>query len=212
MKIVVGDEIEQYALRSTQAEPELLQKLTAQTYELMDHPQMLTGQVEGRFLKLLVQLCQPNLILEIGTFTGDSALSMAEGLTEGGKIITCEIDPKAQRIAQSAFDSSPHGDRIEMRMGSALETIEQLDQEIDFTFIDADKENYPKYYEEVVRRTRPGGLILLDNMLLSGRVLDPQDEVSKAIAELNETISKDERVENVFLTVRDGVQLVRKKS
>jgi len=212
MKRLVGEEIERYAHRSTRAEPILLQKLIAQTHELMDLPQMLTGRLEGRFLKLLVQLCQPKLVLEVGTFTGYSALSMAEGLPDGGRIITCEIDPKAQQIAQEAFNASPYGDRIELRMGPALDTIRQLDQEIDFSFIDADKKSYPDYYKEILTRTRPGGVILLDNMLLSGRVLDPQDDASKRIAQLNETICRDDRVENVLLTVRDGVQFVRKKS
>ena len=146
------------------------------------------GRVEGRFLKLLVQLVQPELILEVGTFTGYSALSMAEGLTEGGKIITCEIDLKAQKVAQEAFDTSPFGHKIELRMGPAIETIRQLDQAIDLSFIDADKENYPLYYEEILTRTRPGGVIIIDNTLWSGQVLKPKDTASKAIARLNEMI------------------------
>lgn len=212
MLSLVSEEIEKYASRSTQAEPELLQNLMVQTYGRMELPQMLTGRLEGRLLKLLVQLCQPRLILEVGTFTGYSALCMAEGLPDDGKIITCENDPKAQKMAQEAFDASPYGSKIELRMGEAIDTVRQLNQAIDFSFIDADKVGYPVYYEEILVRTRPGGVILLDNMLLSGRVLDPQDEASKAIAQLNETISKDQRVENVLLTVRDGVQFLRKKS
>lgn len=144
---IVGKEIERFAHRSTQPEPLLLQKLIAQTHELMDLPQMLIGRLEGRFLKLLVQLCQPKLVLEVGTFTGCSALSMAEGLPHGGKIVTCEIDPKAQQTAQGAFNASPYGDRIELKMGAALETIRQLDLEINFSFVDADKKSYPDYYE-----------------------------------------------------------------
>jgi caffeoyl-CoA O-methyltransferase len=209
---IVGKDIERYAHLNTQPEPALLQKLMAQTRELMDLPQMLIGRLEGRFLKLLVQLCQPKLVVEVGTFTGYSALSMAEGLPDGGKIITCEIDPKAQQIAQDAFNASLYGERIELKMGPALDTIRQLELQIDFSFIDADKKSYPDYYEEILKRTRPGGVILLDNMLLSGQVLDPQNGISKTIAQLNETISKDDRVENVLLTVRDGVQFVRKKS
>lgn len=210
MKILVEEALEEYAFQSTQEEPENLQKLVTQTYELMEFPQMITGRVEGRFLKLLVQLVQPKLIFEIGTFTGYSALSMAEGLTEGGKVITCEIDPKAQKVAEEAFDASPFGHKIELRMGPAIETIRQLDQTIDLSFIDADKENYPLYYEEILKRTRPGGVIIIDNALWSGQVLNPQDTASKAIARLNEIISKDDRVESVMLTVRDGIQLVRK--
>lgn len=209
---LVDEALEDYARRSTKAEPELLQSLTDQTYEKMELPQMLTGRLEGRFLKLLVQLCRPMLILEIGTFTGYSALSMAEGLPEGGKLITCEEDPKAQEMAQAMFDASPYGKKIELRMGPALDTVRNLQETVDFSFIDADKEGYPVYYEEVLKRTRPGGVILLDNMLLSGRILDPQDAASRAIDQLNETISRDPRVENVLLTVRDGVQFVRKIS
>ncbi len=208
---MIDEAIEDYAFRVTQAEPENLQKLFALTHEVMKYPGMLTGRIEGRLLKLLVQLVQPQLVLEVGTFTGYSALSMAEGLAHDGKIITCDIDPKAQKLAQAAFDASPYGHKIEMRMGPAIDTIRKLTETIDLGFIDADKENYPLYYEEILVRTRPGGLIVIDNTLWSGRVLDPQDTDSKAVARLNEIISKDIRIENVLLTVRDGIQLVRKK-
>ena len=209
---LVEEAVEDYAFRVTQEEPENLQKLITQTYEVMDDAKMITGRIEGRFLKLLVQLLQPRLILEVGTFTGYSALSMAEGLTEDGKIITCEINPEAQIIAQAAFYSSPVGYKIELRMGPAIETIRQLDTTIDLSFIDADKESYPLYYEEILTRTRPGGLIIIDNTLWSGQVLNPQDSDSKTLARLNEIIHEDTRIENVMLTVRDGIQLVRKKS
>jgi len=209
---MIDEAIEDYAFRVTQAEPGNLQKLVEQTHKVMEHPGMITGRIEGRFLKLLVQLVQPQLILEVGTYTGYSALSMAEGLAENGKIITCDIDPKAQKFAQAAFDTSPYGHKIDLRMGPAIDTIRKLTATIDLSFIDADKENYPLYYEEILARTRPGGVIIIDNTLWSGRVLDPQDIDSKAIARLNEIICKDTRVENVLLTVRDGIQLVRKKT
>jgi caffeoyl-CoA O-methyltransferase len=211
MKVLVGESIEAYARRVTRPESQLLQDLAEQTRREMELPQMLTGRLEGRFLKLLVQLLQPKLIVEVGTFTGYSALSMAEGLTGAGRIITCDINPKAQRVAQAAFDASPHGHRIELRMGPAIDTIRQIHEPVDFSFIDADKTGYPEYYEELLVRTRPGGVILLDNMLYSGEVLDPGDEASRTLAALNEKIATDDRVENVLLTVRDGVQLVRKK-
>jgi caffeoyl-CoA O-methyltransferase len=137
---------------------------------------------------------------------------MAEGLPDDGRIITCDIDPEAQKVAQAAFDASPYGHKIELRMGPALDTIRQLKETIDLSFIDADKEYYPLYYEEILGRTRPGGVIIIDNTLWSGRVLDPKDTDSMAVAKLNEFIARDTRVENVLLTVRDGVQLVRKKS
>jgi caffeoyl-CoA O-methyltransferase len=211
MELLTDAGIDQYAFRNTRAENELLRSLEERTHREMDDPQMLTGRVEGRLLKLLVQLCQPRLVLEVGTFTGYSALSMAEGLGPAGRIITCEIDPRAQKFAQAAFDASPDGGKIEIRMGPALETIHSLDEPIDLSFIDADKEHYPDYYEAVLERTRPGGLLILDNMLWSGKVLDPQEEIPRVLAALNRRIAGDDRVENVLLTVRDGVQLVRKR-
>ena len=209
--LLVSEDLDRYAFRNTRPEPDALQSLAARTEREMKDPQMLTGRVEGRLLKLLVQLCRPRFVLEVGTFTGYSALSMAEGLAADGRIVTCEIDPAAQRVARQAFDASPFGSRIEIRMGPALDTIRSLDEPIDLSFIDADKERYPVYYEEVVQRTRSGGLLVLDNMLWSGSVVDPRDSTSRVIAGLNETIVRDERVENVLLTVRDGIQLVRKR-
>ena len=210
MELLVDESIDQYVFRNTSAEPELLQSLAERTYREIDDPQMLTGRVEGRLLKLIVQLSQPKFVLEVGTFTGYSALSMAEGLGDDGRILTCEIDPVAQKVARQAFDASPLGRKIEIRMGAALDTIRSLDTEIDLSFIDADKERYPDYYREILERTRPGGLLIFDNMLWSGKVVDPQDDMARAIAALNEIITQDDRVENVLLTVRDGVQLVRK--
>jgi len=206
MKPLVLEGIEEYAVDNTRPEPELLTRLAAKTHAEMNYPQMLTGRLEGRLLKLLVRICRPRLVVELGTFTGYSALSMAEALPEDGRIITCERNIAAHDMAQAAFDESPHGGKIEIRMGDALKTLKSIDDEIDFSFVDADKENYPTYYEEIVTRTRPGGVILFDNMLWSGRVLDPQDEEDRAIDELNKIIASDDRVENVLLTVRDGVQ------
>jgi caffeoyl-CoA O-methyltransferase len=211
MERLVDEKIDQYAFRSTKPEPKLLQSLAKRTAEEMDQPQMLTGRVEGRLLKLIVQMCRPKFVLEVGTFTGYSALSMAEGLDDDGRIVTCEIDPRAQQVAQEAFDASPVGRRIEIRMGPALETIESLDTPIDLSFIDADKEHCPDYYEAILERTRTGGILVLDNMLWSGKVVRPDDDTSRILAALNETIARDERVENVLLTVRDGIQLVRKR-
>lgn len=211
MSRFIDKNIEEYAHQHTRSEPGLLLELIATTHELTDYPQMLTGRIEGRLLKLLVQIAQPRLVVEIGMFTGYSALSMAEGLPDEGRIITCDIDPEARAIAQAAFDASPYGNKIEIKMGPALETISRIDEPIDFSFIDADKKGYPRYYEEVLQRTRAGGLIVIDNMFLAGRVLDPQDEAAHAVADLNRTVTADERVENVLLPIRDGVQLVRKR-
>lgn len=207
----IDPRIEQYAFDHTRRAPDALEQLAEFTQANMDAPQMLTGRVEGRFLKLLVQICRPRLVVEVGTFTGYSALSMAEGLTEGGRIITCEIDPRACEVAQRAFDASPLGAKIELRFGPAIDTIRQIDEPIDLSFIDADKTGYHHYYEALLERTRPGGLLVLDNMLQRGRVLDPREEAPRAIDALNRLICHDERVENVLLTIRDGVQLVRKR-
>jgi caffeoyl-CoA O-methyltransferase len=162
-------------------------------------------------LKLLVQLRRPQFVLEVGTFTGYSALSMAEGLPDGGRIVTCEMNPKARAMAQAAFNSSPFADRIELRFGAALDTIAALDEPIDFAFVDADKGNYANYYEAILSRMPSGGVIAFDNMLWSGDVLDPKTDDARALAKLNDALAVDDRVENVLLTVRDGVQLVVKK-
>ena len=211
MSDLIAPDLEDYARRSTHPEPELLQELAARTHAEMECPQMLTGRLEGRLLALLVQIHQPRLVVEVGMFTGYSALSMAEGLPEDGRILTCEINPKVARLAQETFDRSPHGHKIEIRMGPALATIQDLEETIDFSFIDADKVGYPDYYEALLQRTRPGGLILMDNMLMDGRVLDPKEPGPVAIDRLNQLLARDDRVENVLLTVRDGVQLVRKR-
>ena len=211
MKLFVEKSIEQYAFDHTAAEPQYLQELADLTHAEVAMPQMLTGRTEGRLLKLLVAISRPKLILEIGTFTGYSALSMAEGLSQDGRIISCEIDTTAQQVAQNAIDKSPYREKIEIRMGPALETLRSIDEPIDFSFVDADKESYGDYYEELVTRMRPGGIIVLDNMFWSGEVLKPESEAAHTLARLNKTICNDDRVDNVLLTVRDGVQLVRKK-
>ena len=165
MDFIIRDEIKDYALRSTGPEPGLQIELTEKTAKTVGKTVMLTERTVGRLMKILVAMVQPRLVLELGTFTGYSALNMAEGLPEDGKIITCEIDPEHARIAREAFDASPYGDKIEIRMGPALETIRGIEEPIDFSFIDADKIGYPEYYEEVLARTRPGGIILFDKSL-----------------------------------------------
>ena len=145
-------------------------------------------------------------------FTGYSGLMMAEGLPEDGRLITCDVDPKAEAIARRYFAESPHGHKIEIRMGPALDTLRTIKGPIDMAFIDADKENYPDYYEACLGLLRPGGLIVADNVLWSGRVLKPEDESTRAIVAFNERVQADQRVENVCLTVRDGMMLAWKRS
>ena len=207
---IVDQDLERYAFDHTRPEPELLRKLSDETHARMQMPQMLTGRLEGRALKILAQLSGARRVLEIGTFTGYSALSMAEGMPDEGQVITCEIDKAHAAMAQRYFDQSPHGRKISLRLGPALETLAGLEGGFDMAFIDADKENYPRYYEKTVELVRPGGLILVDNTLWSGLVLKPHDRESLAIDAVNKRIAADARVENVLLTVRDGLQLVRK--
>ncbi len=206
----VEEAIEDYAFAHTRPEPDDLQALAERTAREMPDAQMLTGRVEGRLLKLIAALVRPRFVLEVGTFTGYSALSLAEGAPADARIVTCEIDPAAEAVARAAFAASPVGHKIEIRMGPALETIAQLGQEIDLAFIDADKEHYPEYYEAILARTRRGGVLVLDNMLWSGEVVAPAGGIARTLDALNKTIAADRRVENVLLTVRDGVQLVRK--
>jgi caffeoyl-CoA O-methyltransferase len=174
---------------------------------------MLCGKIEGRLLKMLVQLTQARSALEIGTFTGYSALSIAEGLPSDGQLTTCDIDEECASMARAYFAKSPHGHKIKLKMGNALDTIRTLETTLDFVFIDADKENYVNYSHAVLPKVRSGGLIVFDNSLWSGLVLDPPkgDKESQAIAEVNNLVALDERVESVLLCVRDGINLVRKR-
>ena len=211
MIALVDERIENYAAAHTRAQPELLNRLAQETQASMKDPEMLTGRLEGGFLRLMVRAFRARRVLEVGMFTGYSALSMAEALPDDGKIITCEINPEAEAVARRYFRESPHGHKIEIRMGPALETLQTLEGPFDVAFIDADKENYPTYYERCLERLRPGGAILVDNVLWSGRVLEPRDEETRAIATLNERVSKDDRVDHALLTIRDGVMLAVKK-
>ena len=204
--------IDRYIHDHTSARPALFDELREITYASMQDPQMQVGRVEGGLLKILVAVTGARRVVEIGTFTGYSALSMAEGLPDDGELITCDINPEAARVAQSFFDRSPHGKKISLRLGDALETLSKLprDLSIDLAFIDADKERYVDYYEEIVPRLRKNGLIATDNTLWSGSVVDPQTESARAIARYNDHVMADPRVENVLLSVRDGLMLARK--
>jgi caffeoyl-CoA O-methyltransferase len=196
---------------TTPLEP-LLVELHEATYGEMSSPQMIAGPVLGQLLRFLVRLVAPRLVVEIGTFTGYSALSMAGGLPEGGRIVTCELSPERAEYARSWFDRSPLGERIDLRVGPALDTVASLDGPFDFVFIDADKEGYTGYYEAVVPKLSPGGLVAVDNTLRDGDVADPRDDGDRAMAAFNAHVHADPRTENVTLTVRDGVTLIRLRS
>jgi caffeoyl-CoA O-methyltransferase len=207
---VVPENIEQYAAKHTTPVPPLLQELTDETYRTMESPGMLSGQLEGTLLHYLVWVSGAKRVLELGMFTGFSALMMASALPPDGKVITCDMNPKAKEFASRYFMRSPHGHKIEIRLGPALETLKTLQGPFDLVFIDADKQNYIAYYERALELLAPKGLIAVDNVLWSGRVLDPKDESSKAIAAFNEHVAKDKRVQVVMLTIRDGLSLIRK--
>jgi caffeoyl-CoA O-methyltransferase len=208
---MVDEAVENFAHDHTKPESELFGRLRDETYAKMDVPQMQVGRIEGRFLKMLVRLTGARRILEIGMFTGYSALMMAEGLPDDGHIITCDVNPKAEEVARRYFAESPHGQKIEVRMGPALATIATLAGPLDMVFIDADKGNYSNYYEACLPLLKPGGLIVADNVLWSGEVLDPKTDDARAIVAFDNLVQADPRVENVCLTVRDGIMLAWKK-
>jgi caffeoyl-CoA O-methyltransferase len=193
---------------ATPLEP-LLAENHEETYASLSSPQMIAGPVLGRLLRFLVALVAPRLVVEIGTFSGYSALAMAGGLPPEGRIVTCEISPDRARFAQEYFDRSPFADRIDLRVGPALETVAALDGPFDFVFIDADKEGYTGYYEAVVPKLSPRGMIAVDNTLQGGHVADPLDDHDRAMAAFNAHVQADPRTENVLLSVRDGVTLIR---
>jgi caffeoyl-CoA O-methyltransferase len=212
MAFIVPDEIEQYAEEHTTPPGGVLAALADETRETLRLPQMLTGTIEGRFLELLVFAAQARRVLELGTYSGYSSISMAAALPPDGHIDTCEVDARHVEVALKYIEQSGYADRITVHLGPALETIEQLDGGWDFVFIDADKENYLNYYEAVLPRLSERGLIAADNTLWSGHVLDESDDSvdTRAIREFNERVRSDERVVCVQLTVRDGITLVRR--
>ena len=208
---MVAKEAEEYAADHTTAMSKLLEEVEHFTLTETAYPSMLTGRVEGRFLQLVVQLSGARRIIDIGTFTGYSALAMAEALTHDGKILTIESNSQFAKIAQDFFDRSSSGARIDLRIGEALEILRTLPEaETDLVFIDADKQNYMSYYQESMRILRDGGLILADNALWYGRIFNPKDDDSRAMAEFNEMVKGDNRVEKLFLSIRDGIYLIRK--
>ena len=206
----IDEKIEGYAFDHTSYEGDLLKQLEEETYEKLDIPQMTTGRIEARLLKMLAHLAGAKRILEIGTFAGYSALSMAEALPEKGELVTCEVDPEAIFVAKKYFGLSPHGKKITLMEGPALGSLKKVSGFFDMAFIDADKENYSNYYDAIFPLIRSGGLMAIDNVLWSGRVLDPKDNSDKAIHELNQKVVRDNRVESVMLTVRDGLNCIIK--
>jgi caffeoyl-CoA O-methyltransferase len=212
MSLIVPEEIEAYAEAHTTPPSELLSRLAEETREKLRSPQMLTGTIEGRLLEFLVFALGARRVLELGTYSGFSSISMAAALPPGGRIDTCEVDETHAEVARRYVEEAGYSDRIIVHLGPALETISRLDGEFDFVFVDADKENYVNYYEAVLPRLTDRGLIAADNTLWSGRVLDEdeQEQGTQAIRAFNEHVREDTRVVSVMLTVRDGVTLIRR--
>jgi caffeoyl-CoA O-methyltransferase len=210
---IATPEVEAYAEAHTTSPDPVLAELAAETRETLQSPQMLTGTIEGRLLELLVHGLAAKRVLEIGTYSGYGTLSMAAGLPESGRIDTCEISEQHAAVARRYLERAGYADRVTVHVGPALDTIRSLEGEWDFVFIDADKESYVAYYEEVLPRLSAHGLIAADNTLWSGRILDDTDdsESTRAIREFNEHVAADERVASVILTVRDGITLIRRR-
>jgi caffeoyl-CoA O-methyltransferase len=212
---LVSEAIEGYALEHSTPQTAALAQLQREAHEQLSSPQMLSGPVEGRLLELLVWSTQARNVLEIGTYAGYSALSMAAGLPPDGRIVSCEISEQHARFARRHIAASPYADRIEVRVGAAIDTIAELDGPFDLVFIDADKTAYAAYYEAVLPKLAPNGLIAIDNTLWSGRVLDhgaaEDDANTRALVDLNDALARDERVSCVMLTVRDGITLIRRR-
>ena len=214
MRPVVEPALEAYATEHTSPEPPYLAEAAQRTRESTKAPQMMVGPLEGRFLEMLVHLAAARRVLEIGTFTGYSALSMAAALPPDGRLVTCEVDPDRAAMARRHVEASPYADRVEIRLGPALETIATLEGPFDLVFIDADKVNYRNYYEAVLPLLSERGVIAVDNVLWSGRVVEDAasyDDDTRAITAFNDDVRDDPRVVSVMLTVRDGVTLIRRR-
>ena len=202
-----------YSEQFTTSEDQLLQEIAGYTNEMHPHAHMLSGQVQGKLLTMLSRMIRPSRILEIGTFTGYSALCLAEGLIDGGILYTIELREEDASKALEFFNKSAVKDRIKLQVGNALEIIPALNESWDMVFIDADKVNYIHYYEMVLPKLKPGGFIIADNVLFHGQVLEKEiaGKSAKSIHAFNEHVKKDNRVEQVLLTVRDGLMLILKK-
>jgi caffeoyl-CoA O-methyltransferase len=202
--------LQNYILKVTSPENPLLENLRKETENVFGMAHWLTGPVEGKFLQILVKISNAKKCLEIGTFTGYSALNIASGLPQDGKLITCEISQNHADFAKKYLDKSAHGRKIEIRVGEAIKTIPTLDNDFDFIFIDGDKENYGVYYDMLIPKLRSGGIMAVDNALWHGEVVAHVDAQSKAIHSLNVKAYEDVCVETVMLSVRDGIMLIRK--
>jgi caffeoyl-CoA O-methyltransferase len=205
--------LEDYITAHSDLEPEYLAKLNRRTHLRMINPRMLSGHFQGRVLAMFCHMIQPKTVLEIGTFTGYSAISMAEGMPDNGVLHTIDYDDELESFLNDVFAKSEQAHKIKLHIGDALTVIDGMNEIFDLVFIDADKEEYLAYYEAVLPKVRQGGYMLVDNTLWDGKVLkpvDPKDKETIAIMKFNEFIAKDTRIEKVLLPVRDGLTLIRK--
>lgn len=210
----ISKDIQEYANLHSQKEPDLLQELNRETWQKVLIPRMLSGAYQGRLLSVLSKLVKPKQILEIGTYTGYSALCLAEGLSADGQLHTIDHNEELASIQQKYFSKSAYKNQIKTYLGEALDTIENFRIKFDLAFIDADKVNYPNYFKAIVPKMNSGGLILSDNVLWSGKVLqkaDPKDKDTQALQAYNKLVNNDSRVESVLLPIRDGLTLTRVK-
>ncbi len=208
----IPDALDDYVVAHSEKEPQLLQQLTRETYQKILQPRMLSGHYQGRILSMLSKLINPTSILEIGTYTGYSALCLCEGLKKDGMLHTIDINEELEDFQRSYFDKSPYGRSIKQYIGNAIEIIPAIEHKFDLVFIDADKPNYSNYFNIVINKMNSGGIILSDNVLWSGKVIEklqPDDESTKALIQYNKLLAEDPRIETVLLPIRDGLTISR---
>jgi predicted O-methyltransferase YrrM len=211
---LLPEKIESYVVEHSQKEPLLLHELNKETWQKILNPRMLSGAFQGRVLAMISKLIRPSTILEIGTYTGYSALCLAEGLQEKGRLITIDINEELNAFAQKYFDKSAHKNQIKQIIGNAIDVIPTLNEKFDMVFIDADKSNYSHYFNLIIDKMNSGGVILSDNVLWSGKVVEkmnPKDEDTKALVAYNKLLNSDKRIETVLLPIRDGLTISRVK-
>lgn len=207
-------EIDDYVVAHSAEEPELLQQLNRETHQKVLQPRMLSGHYQGRILSMISKLVQPKNILEIGTYTGYSALCLAEGMKPGGALHTIDVNEELFDFQKKYFEASSWKGSIIQHLGNAIDIIPTLKGHFDLIFIDADKPNYPTYFQQIMEKLAPGGIIVSDNVLWSGKVLEPvkkDDESTKALLEYNRLLAEDERLETIMLPIRDGLTISRHK-
>ena len=213
MSDIVNNKIEDYIRKNSSKEPEILKDLNKETYLKVLNPRMLSGHIQGRFLSIITKLIKPKKILEIGTYTGYSAICMAEGLIENGIIHTIDINEELISIQNKYFAKSKCNNSIIQHVGDARSIIKSINEKFDLVFLDADKENYIEYYELVIEKVKKGGLIIADNVLWTGKVVEPEkddDELTQYLIDFNKMINEDDRVENIILPLRDGLNVILK--